>query len=223
MSIEISAGFGQKYLFRKRADFLAAMDTELNTVKASFYKLGMYLSEAYVKRYNNGTGTDDFFEWVDNIFGLGKSTVYNLMRVYNVFRDHNDHTQLAERWSGFSQTQLTELLPAAEWLDHIKFVKPTDSCIVLRKVVKISKSMYMKAIGDCADSMEYIGRFGAVLNSSQLEKPKKEKPLKGGEARNAIYYYLAVKLQDHLNISKEDAYSFVNLYASRLAYEVLRL
>ena len=216
MSIEISAGFGQKYLFRKREDFFAAMDTELNTVKASFYKLGMYLSEAYVKRYNNGTGTDDFFEWVDNVFGLGKSTVYNLMRVYNVFHDHKDHTQLAERWNGFSQTQLTELLPAAEWLKHIDFVKPSDSCAVLRDVVKISKSMHYKPIGECADSMEYIGRFGSLLkkeNSSQLEKVK---PLKGTNALHAVYMYLCDKFKI------VSGFDFVAT-ARELCFEVLHL
>lgn len=214
MSIEISAGFGQKYLFRKREDFLAAMDTELNTVKASFYKLGMYLSEAYVKRYNNGTGTDDFFVWVENVFGLGKSTVYNLMRVYNVFHDHKDPAQLAERWKCFSQTQLTELLPAAEWLDHINFVKPTDSCAVLRDVVKISKSMHYKPIGEFADSMDYIGCFGSLLkkdNSSQLEKVK---PLKGQDACIAAYKYLCTKFK---NVSD------LGLIARELCCEVLHL
>ena len=214
MSIEISAGFNQKYLFRKREDFLSAMDAELNTVKASFYKLGMYLSEAYVKRYNNGTGIDDFFEWVDNVFGLGKSTVYNLMRVYNVFHDHKNPEVLAERWNGFSQTQLTELLPAAEWLDHVKFVKPLDSCSVLRDVVKISKYMHYEDIGDCADSMEYIGRFGSLLkkkNSSQLEKVK---PLKGADAFNAIYHYLRGLFK---NVQGLDEVSY------KLCYEVLHL
>lgn len=223
MSIEISAGFGQKYLFRKREDFFAAMDAELTTVKTSFYKLGMYLSEAYVKRYNNGAGMDDFFDWVDNVFGIGKSMAYNLMRLYNVFHDHKDHTQLAERWKDFSQTQLTELLPAAEWLDCIDFVKPSDSCAVIRDVVKISKKMHNMPIGECADSMVYISRFCSLLkkqNSSQLEKIK---PLKGADAYNAVYYYLARTLPDTFDIDLKANIYAIEQICRRICYEVLHL
>ena len=73
--------------FKTKDEFVCIMNNELANVKESFFKLGMYLSEAYVRRYNNGTGIDDFFEWVYLLFGMQKSMVYNLMRIYNVFRD----------------------------------------------------------------------------------------------------------------------------------------
>ena len=96
--------------FKSRDEFLQAMTDELKSLKQSFFKLGMYLSEAYVKRYNNGSGFDDFFEWCDIIFGLQKSSVYNFMRIYNVFRDkrRTDVGILDERYSSFSQSQLTD-------------------------------------------------------------------------------------------------------------------
>lgn len=55
------------YQFKTRDEFFQAMTDEMKNVRQSFFKLGMYLTEAYQRRLNNGTGYDDFFEWCDDI------------------------------------------------------------------------------------------------------------------------------------------------------------
>lgn len=172
--------------FKTTEEFIKAMHDEMKNVKESFFKLGMYLSEAYVKRCNNGSGIDDFFEWCDVNFGLQKSSVYNFMRIYNVFRDkrRTDIGLIDERFSKYNQSQLVELLPAATDLDKLQFIKPSDSVATIRKVVKINKKMRNRAHIECDSSEEYISRFGAVLMPG--DSCKKEK-LKGADAFNAVY------------------------------------
>ena len=199
--------------FKTRENFLDTMNAELTNVKASFFKLGMYLSEAYVKRYNNGTGVDDFFEWLEDVLGLQKSSVYNLMRIYNVFRDkkRTDVGILDEKFADYSQSQLVELLPAAERLEKISFITPKDSVATIRKVVKISSKMQNRAHVDCESSEEYIGRFGAVLINNS---PKKEK-LKGADAFNKVY----TVLNNEFDI---EGWTARNI-AKRIVYEILDL
>lgn len=200
--------------FASREDFCKAMTEEMQNVKHSFFKLGMYLSEAYVKRLNNGTGVDDFFIWCEQLFGLQKSSVYNFMRIYNVFRDkrRTDVGILDSRFENFNQSQLVELLPASDSLDRIQFVKPSDSVATIRKVVKISKKMRNKAHVECDSSEEYIGRFGAVLLPS--DTCKKEK-LKGADAFNRVY----TVLNNEFNI---DGWTARDM-AKRIVYEILDL
>ena len=203
------------WTFKSREDFLQTMTAEMQNVKQSFFKLGMYLSEAYVKRYNNGTGVDDFFEWCDQTLGLQKSTVYNFMRIYNVFRDkkRTDVGILDERYSSFNQSQLAELLPASYDLEKLHFIKPSDSVTTIRKVVKIYKKMRNRPHVDCDSSEEYIGRFGAVLiNNSSNPKPEK---LKGADAFNRVY----TALNNEFNIDGWQARDI----AKRIVYEILKL
>ena len=200
--------------FKSTEDFCKAMTDEMQNVKQSFFKLGMYLSEAYVKRYNNGSGIDDFFEWCDILFGLQKSSVYNFMRIYNVFRDkrRTDIGLIDERFSKYSQSQLVELLPASSDLDKLQFIKPSDSVATIRKVVKINKKMRNRAHVECNSSEEYIGRFGAVLFPG--DSCKKEK-LKGADAFNAVY----TALNNEFNI---DGWTARDI-AKRIVYGILDL
>lgn len=200
--------------FKTREDFCKAMTEEMQNVKHSFFKLGMYLSEAYTKRLNNGTGVDDFFIWCEQLFGLQKSSVYNFMRIYNVFRDktRTDVGILDSRFENFNQSQLVELLPASDSLDRIQFVKPSDSVATIRKVVKISKKMRNRAHVECDSSEEYIGRFGAVLLRG--DACKKEK-LKGADAFNRVY----TVLNNEFNI---DGWTARDI-AKRIVYEILDL
>lgn len=190
------------------------MTEEMQNVKHSFFKLGMYLSEAYIKRLNNGTGVDDFFVWCEQLFGLQKSSVYNFMRVYNVFRDkrRTDVGILDSRFENFNQSQLVELLPASDSLDEIQFIKPSDSVATIRKVVKISKKMRSRAHVECDSSEEYINRFGAVLITGN--SCKKEK-LKGADAFNRVY----TVLNNEFNI---DGWTARDM-AKRIVYEILDL
>ena len=200
--------------FASREDFCKAVTDEMQNVKHSFFKLGMYLSEAYVKRLNNGTGVDDFFTWCEQLFGLQKSSVYNFMRIYNVFRDkrRTDVGVLDSRFENFSQSQLVELLPASGSLDQIQFVKPSDSVATIRKVVKINKKMRSRAHVECDSSDEYIGRFGAVLITGN--SCKKEK-LKGADAFNRVY----TVLNNEFNI---DGWTARDM-AKRIVYDILDL
>ena len=200
--------------FKSREDFCKAMTEEMQNVKHSFFKLGMYLSEAYIKRLNNGTGVDDFFIWCEQLFGLQKSSVYNFMRIYNVFRDktRTDVGILDSRFENFNQSQLVELLPASDSLDQIQFVKPSDSVATIRKVVKISKKMRSRAHVECDSSEEYIGRFGAVLLCGDVCKKEK---LKGADAFNRVY----TVLNNEFNI---DGYTARDI-AKRIVYEILNL
>ena len=200
--------------FKNKDEFLQTISNEMENVKKSFFKLGMYLSEAYIKRYNNGSGIDDFFEWCDALLGLQKSSVYNFMRIYNVFRDkkRNDIGIIDERFSKYNQSQLIELLPASSDLDNLQFIKPSDSVATIRKVVKINKKMRSRAHVECNSSEEYIGRFGAVLipgNSCKKEK------LKGADAFNRVY----TVLNNEFNI---DGYTARDI-AKRIVYEILDL
>lgn len=203
-----------KYNFKSKEEFVQTMNSEMKNMKESFFKLGMYLTEAYVKKYNNGTGYDDFFEWCDASFGLQKSSVYNFMRIYNVFRDKNrkDIGIISEKYSDFNQSQLVELLPASDYLEQISFIKPSDSVATIRKVVKINKKMRRRAHVECNSSEEYIGRFGAVLLPG--DSYKKEK-LKGADAFNAVY----TALNNEFNI---DGWTARDI-AKRIVYEILDL
>lgn len=200
--------------FKNEKEFIQAMTNEIENVKASFFKLGMYLSEAYVKRYNNGTGIDDFFEWCENLFDLQKSSVYNFMRIYNVFRDkkRTDIGIIDSKYSNFSQSKLAELLPASQYLDDLYFIKPTDSVATIRKVVKISKKMRYNPHVECDSSEEYINRFGAILLHENTCKKEK---LKGADAFNAVYN----ALNNEFDIDGWKARDITK----RIVYEILEL
>lgn len=206
--------------FKSREDFCKAMTDEIQNVKHSFFKLGMYLSEAYVKRLNNGTGVDDFFIWCEQLFNLQKSSVYNFMRIYNVFRDKSrtDIGVLDSRFEDFSQSQLVELLPASDSLDQIQFVKPSDSVATIRKVVKINKKMRNKAHVECDSAEEYIDRFGAVLLTDV--SCKKEK-LKGADAYNAVYNYLIKYFESDLDLKHRGG--TVSIITREIVYNILDL
>lgn len=205
--------------FKTRDEFIQAMNDEMKNVRESFFKLGMFLSEAYVKRYNNGSGINDFFEWCDNLFGLQKSSVYNFMRIYNVFRDKSrtDMGLIDDRYSKYNQSQLTELLPASSYLDDLKFIKPTDSVATIRKVVKIHKKMQNRAHVECDSAEEYISRFGAVIlpGKNPHNDSSYTKRLKGVDARNACYFILMNNYELDESLAAD--------IANYLVYEVLRL
>ena len=205
-----------KYQFANRNDFLQAMTDEMKQVNQSFFRLGSYLTEAYQRRYNNGTGYDDFFEWCDCLFGLQKSSVYNLMRVYCVFRDkkRSDVGLIDERYLGFSQSQLVELLPAADYLETLSFVKPSDSVSTIRDVVKINKNMRYRPHVDCDSSDEYISRFGACIKKAKTSSVKDSK-LKGADAFNAVY----TALNNEFDI---DGWMARDI-SKRIVYEILGL
>lgn len=206
--------------FKNTEDFCKAMTDEMQNVKQSFFKLGMYLSEAYVKRLNNGTGVDDFFVWCENLFGLQKSSIYNFMRIYNVFRDkrRTDVGILDSRFENFSQSQLVELLPAYNDLEQLEFIKPSDSVATIRKVVKINKKMRNRAHVECDSAEEYIGRFGAVLLPG--DSCKKEK-LKGADAYNAVYNYLIKYFESDLDLKHRGG--TVSILTRKIVYEILDL
>ena len=209
-----------KYNFKSKDEFVQTMNSEMKNMKESFFKLGMYLTEAYVKRYNNGTGYDDFFEWCDASFGLQKSSVYNFMRIYNVFRDKNrkDIGIISEKYSDFNQSQLVELLPASDYLEQISFIKPSDSVATIRKVVKINKKMRNRAHVECDSAEEYIGRFGAVLLPG--DSCKKEK-LKGADAYNAVYNYLTKYFESDLDLKHRGG--TISILTRKIVYEILDL
>lgn len=210
------------YQFKTRDDFLQAMTDEMKQVNQSFFRLGMYLTEAYQRRYNNGTGYDDFFEWCDDLFGLQKSSVYNLMRVYCVFRDKNrsDVGLIDERYSKFSQSQLVELLPAADDLEKLSFVKPSDSVSTIRDVVKINKNMRFRPHVDCDSSDEYISRFGACIKKAKTSSVKDSK-LKGADAFNAVYNYLFNYFETDLDLKHRGG--SVSIITRNIVYEILGL
>lgn len=205
-----------KYQFANRDDFLQAMTDEMKQVNQSFFRLGMYLTEAYQRRYNNGTGYDDFFEWCDDLFGLQKSSVYNLMRVYCVFRDkkRSDVGLIDERYSNFSQSQLVELLPAADDLEKLSFVKPSDSVATIRNVVKVYKKIPNKKV-NCTSSREYIVCYGSGVLSEQSKGSASPKKINAVDARNSVYF--ALKDKFHL------AEMLSSQIANYLVYDLLHL
>ncbi len=119
------------------ASIISDLDDSYKDIVSSFFDFGKKLNalkDAYDKN-NVVLGGAEYFSFIEMRYGVGKSTVYNLINVYLAFKDKYD--QLDERFKSFSFSSLVELLPLK---DDKEFASQL-SCLSTRDLNKTLKEI----------------------------------------------------------------------------------
>lgn len=147
-------------------DFVNLVKLELDDIKRTFFKIGFRLREANNEKYYLKLGFDSIEECAEALFGFGKTTTYDLMRIASLFRNDKAHMQLDPRYEGYSQSQLVLFsqinLSPKQFID---MANPSDSIANLKK----AKSYWNKVqrgniqgflgYGKCSSINEFIEKI----------------------------------------------------------------
>lgn len=105
-------------------DFLKYTKLELDDIKRKFFKIGFRLNEAVEMGYVERLGYADIYELAEAQFEFGRTTTKNLMEINRVYSDRTMDRyghyrlysmQIDPRFEKYTQTQLVEMLPLADW------------------------------------------------------------------------------------------------------------
>lgn len=116
--------------------FIRYVNLELDEIKRNFVKIGFRLNEANKFEYYKELGYNNITELAEAEFGFKHSTTYALMKISNKFCAKNDPMCLADKYKGFSYSQLLVLSSAIN--DNFAFwavVKSSDSVRKLKSFV----------------------------------------------------------------------------------------
>jgi hypothetical protein len=109
-SNQIAVETSDQYILLDSYDSVVRNITDLiSDVRNSFFKIGCFLSVARSKRLYDLDSCVDVYDWGEKKFGIGKTTVKNLISVYENFKDSNGRLQ--EQFRDCSVSTLVELLP----------------------------------------------------------------------------------------------------------------
>lgn len=112
----------------------ALLECKADAVKLEFFEIGYLLNLLYDKLWcfdNKFRSFDNFYDWAEQVLGFKHTTVKNLMKLNRVYCDKSKDTRclyvgacfnaveysphMDEKWLGFSQTALVEMLPLSEF------------------------------------------------------------------------------------------------------------
>jgi hypothetical protein len=112
-SNQIAVESSEQYLLLDSYDSVVRnINDLLYDVRKSFFKLGEALFVARSKCLYILDSCVDVYDWGEKNFGIGKTTVKNLISVYENFKDSNGRLQ--EQFRDCSVSTLVELLPIAD-------------------------------------------------------------------------------------------------------------
>lgn len=100
----------------KLEGYCSSLADELNSVSMSYIKVGFYLYKMKQDICFGDIGYNDVYEFASEHFGLGSTSVKNMIGVVTKFCDEPDksgYPKLKEEFKDFKYTQLVELMPVA--------------------------------------------------------------------------------------------------------------
>lgn len=115
---------------------------DFEDVKKSFFKIGYKLyvidrTKLYLK-----SGYDNIVDYAQVRFGIGKTTTYNLINVYDSFKAGLHSPEIAEGWDKYSYAQLCAMTNAWSQDTLLKYVQKTDTVEDIKKFMAIWNRSY---------------------------------------------------------------------------------
>lgn len=174
-------------------DFVNLVRLELDDIKRTFFKIGFRLREANNEKYYLKLGFESIEECAEALFGFGKTTTYDLMRIASLFKSDKAPMQLDTRYEGFSQSQLVLFSQInLSQREFINMASPSDSIANLKK----AKSYWNKVqrgniqgflgYGRCRSINEFIEKI-EDCNPELTVIPEKEDPVQLAIDENSGY------------------------------------
>lgn len=118
-------------------DFVNLVRLELDDIKHSFFKIGFRLREANNCKYYLKLGFESIEDCAEALFGFGKTTTYDLMRISFLFANKDCPMQIDPTYEGYSQSQLVLFSQInLSQRNFIKMASPSDSITKLKKAKK---------------------------------------------------------------------------------------
>lgn len=118
-------------------DFVNLVRLELDDIKHSFFKIGFRLREANNCKYYLKLGFESIEDCAEALFGFGKTTTYDLMRISFLFASKDCPMQLDPAYEGYSQSQLVLFSQInLSQRNFIRMASPSDSIAKLKKAKK---------------------------------------------------------------------------------------
>ena len=149
-------------------DFVQLVRLELDDIKHSFFKIGFRLREANSCKYYLKLGFESIEDCAEALFGFGKTTTYDLMRISTLFASKDCPMQLDPAYDGYSQSQLVLFSQINLSQRHfISMTKPTDTITKIKKAkgywtqVQRGQKQSFLGWGQCKSLDEFIDRIEA--------------------------------------------------------------
>lgn len=163
-------------------DFVNLVKLELNDIKRSFFSIGFRLREANSEKYYLKLGFDSIEECAEELFGFGKTTTYDLMRIAYLYKNDKAPMSIDPRYEKYSQSQLvlfSQINMSPQ--NFIHMASPGDSISTLKKaksywnMLQRGKLQSFLGYGRCKNITEFIQKVeecnpDLVTKSREQEK-----------------------------------------------------
>ena len=108
------------------------------SILESFFDIGRYLNIISNDKLYELENYKDIYEFAEDKFNYKKTSVVNMISVYEKYKDEDDDKAIAEDFADYGYTALVELLPVPK--EEIKEnYTPADTIVDIRKSKKLSK------------------------------------------------------------------------------------
>lgn len=137
---EIQPVYGMFNLRKKRELAEASYEyitRDVNDIKTNIIRFGFHLMECKENKYYEDYGFNNFYEFVEKNWKLGKSTVsryINLFMEFSLCQDGRHKIFLDNKYEGYSYSQLSEMLPLSD--KQRKQIKPEMTITEIRELKK---------------------------------------------------------------------------------------
>lgn len=150
----------------------SALFAEYDKVTKSFFKMGYYLTLINKYHIYERQGYANITEYSEDKLGIGSTTTYNFMKVYNMTsKSFAEPLKMDERYLPYDQSKLVELSRSKWAVDNlIQIVKPTDTVKEIQAYVSLWNNSYDKR-GVCPEGKT----VKEALAIAAEEKAAKEK------------------------------------------------
>lgn len=111
-----------RLLFAK--GFVEHTKEDIDDVNKGFFRIGFRFNEAVEQGYPQALGYADIYELAEEVFGFKRTTTKNLMAINREYCEHYPNginnrvaysLEMNERYKGYNQSQLVEMLPLNLW------------------------------------------------------------------------------------------------------------
>ena len=119
-------------------DYIEQIQKCEESIVESYFEIGRYLNIIDNDKLYQFEGYKDIYEFAEVKFNYKKTSVVNMISVYNKYKDEKNPDFIDEDYVDYGYTALVELLPVPK--DEIKEnYSPSDTVVDIRKTKKLSK------------------------------------------------------------------------------------
>lgn len=135
-------GFGKTTVDATIREIELDIKKDFEDVKRSFFKIGYKLYIIDKTEMFKQSGFDNIIDYAQTVFGIGKTTTYNLISVYDNFKAKYGSPEIGEVWQKYSYSQLSAM--TSGWcLDSLpNYVQKSDTVEDIKKFIAIWNRSY---------------------------------------------------------------------------------